>query len=492
MASKTWLVAQREYLENVRTKTFWLGIIIVPVLIAASIGVGALIHKFSEVQRYAVIDLGEEGLGDRAERAFRKDDMGALQREILAQKKAGEVREELAELAALAPQEGEEPSAEFQLAGLNWMYNQPAEVQARIQGMTTSRQYEYVDPDELGINETDHAKLEAALSKAVNSGKLFGFFVLGKDPLKTLDDFRFICDNQTNDKLRDGYQSTLTELVRTDRIKAEGIKKSVADHIQERVKFTAKKSTKDGGTADVEDKDIADQWSPMGFVYFLWIAIFSIANLLLTNTVEEKSNRIIEVLLSSVSPNQLMHGKIFGIALTGLTMVGTWVVFALLAAWFAPMLLGEGGKGVQVLIAAIGNSGYLLSFLFYFIGGFLLYAAVLVAIGSVCNTIKEAQNLMQPVMIVLMVPLIAMVFITKEPNGMVAKVMSFIPLFTPFTMMNRAAGPPEMWEYIVTTILLIATIWLTFKAAGKVFRVGILMTGNPPKLKEIFGWLRQS
>ena len=117
---------------------------------------------------------------------------------------------------------------------------------------------------------------------------------------------------------------------------------------------------------------------------------------------------------------------------------------------------------------------------------------MLVAIGSVCNTLKEAQNLMQPVMMILMVPLISMVFITQEPNGTVAKVLSFIPLFTPFTMMNRAAGPPEVWEYVVTTILLIATIWFAFKAAGKVFRVGVLMTGNPPKLKEILGWLWKS
>ena len=128
----------------------------------------------------------------------------------------------------------------------------------------------------------------------------------------------------------------------------------------------------------------------------------------------------------------------------------------------------------------------------YFLGGYLLYAAVLVAIGSVCNTLKEARNLMQPVMMILMVPLIAMVFITQEPNGTVAKVLSYVPIYTPFTMMNRAAGPPETWEYIVTSALLLVTIWFTFKAAGKVFRVGVLMTGNPPKLKEILGWLWKS
>ena len=124
----------------------------------------------------------------------------------------------------------------------------------------------------------------------------------------------------------------------------------------------------------------------------------------MTNTVEEKSNRIIEVLLSSVSPSQLMHGKIYGIAFTGMTIIGTWVLFAVLASWLAPTLLGEGGGSLSFLIAAISNTGYLTSFVLYFLGGYLLYAAVLVAIGSVCNTLKEAQNLVAPVNMALFVP----------------------------------------------------------------------------------------
>jgi ABC-2 type transport system permease protein len=95
-------------------------------------------------------------------------------------------------------------------------------------------------------------------------------------------------------------------------------------------------------------------------------------------------------------------------------------------------------------------------------------------------------------MMALMIPLLSMVFIGQEPNGTVAKILSWIPFFTPFTMMNRAGGPPATWEYIGTSVLLLATIWLTMRAAGKVFRVGVLMTGNPPKLREILGWLRQS
>ena len=140
---------------------------------------------------------------------------------------------------------------------------------------------------------------------------------------------------------------------------------------------------------------------------------------------------------------------------TGLTIVGTWVAFGLLAAWLAPQLMGGGSGMLSALFTALRNTGYLLAFVFYFLAGYLLYAAVLVAIGSVCNTLKEAQNLMQPVMMLLMVPLLSMVFVAQEPNGLVAKAMSFFPLFTPFTMMNRAGGPPATWEYVATSALLL-------------------------------------
>lgn len=496
MASKTLLVAQREYLENIRTKTFWIGIFIVPVLIAASIGIGRLINEFKGVQKYAVVNLADTRLDQRVEREFRSRDVKAMF------KLAAKVKEEFddengdPELKALLEQvkEGEPPTVELQLKMWEWLQRQPPAELASYAGIGRSKRYEFVPLADLDLEELDPPEQRKALNKLVGEDKLFAFFVLGENPLETYEDFTYVSNNLTDNGLLNGYQRALTTLLRGDRIRDAKISKKVAQHIQQDVELKKKKVDEKGEEAKVEKTDTANQWAPIGFVYLLFVSVFSIANLLLTNTIEEKSNRIIEVLLSSVSPAQLMHGKIYGIAFTGMTMVGTWVIFALLASWIAPSLLGEGGGGemISFLIAVIGNSSYLASFVLYFLGGFLLYAAVLVAIGSVCNTLKEAQNLMQPVIMILMVPLIAMVFVTQEPNGLVAKVLSFIPLFTPFTMMNRAAGPPETWEYVATSIILVATIWFAFKAAGKIFRVGVLMTGNPPKLKEIFSWLRQS
>ncbi|MCG8460124.1 MAG: ABC transporter permease, partial [Holophagales bacterium] len=230
------------------------------------------------------------------------------------------------------------------------------------------------------------------------------------------------------------------------------------------------------------------QWAPVAFVYLLWVAIFSIAQMLLTNTVEEKGNRIMEVLLSSVSPLQLMVGKILGIALTGLAMVGSWVLFFFVAVRFLPLVVDV---EMEVDLSAIATDPfYLVSFVAYFLLGYLFYAGLLVAIGSVCNSLKEAQNLQSPIMILLFVPLMAMVPIAQDPNGALAKILSFVPPFTPFAMMNRAAGPPATWEYLATTLLLLASVVLVMWAAAKVFRIGILMTGKPPRVGEILRWVR--
>lgn len=491
MANKTLLVAQREYLENVRTKTFWIGILIVPLLIGVMVGASALLQKLKQVQRYTVVDLGGGDLLTRAERELRQADVKAL---LQLMAKADNDPELQGLAAKVGPTGDGGPTGEQMLAAFEWMQAQDPAVLAKIEDLQTSKQFEYVPLGKFDIPEPNSEAGQRALNQLVQDGKVFAYLVLGDAPVESTSGFRYVSNNLTDDSLRSAYENALTRIVQKDRIAAAGIAPKVAAHIQQRIEFDKKQVDDTGAIADVKKENVIDKWAPVGFVYFLWMAIFGIANLLLTNTIEEKSNRTIEVLLSSVSPGQLMQGKVLGIAATGMTIVCTWVLFGLLAAWLLPSLLGIGGGGglLGALFTALRNTGYLVAFLFYFLGGYLLYAAVLVAIGSVCNTLKEAQNLMQPVMMVLMVPIFSMMFIAQEPNGLVAKVMSFIPLFTPFTMMNRAGGPPETWEYVATSALLVATIWLVMKAAGKIFRVGVLMTGNPPKLKEIFGWLRQS
>ncbi|MFO7765948.1 MAG: cobalamin-dependent protein, partial [Pelovirga sp.] len=136
----------------------------------------------------------------------------------------------------------------------------------------------------------------------------------------------------------------------------------------------------------------------------------------------------------------------------------------------------QGAPTALDLTGLATNPVYLGSFLVYFLLGYLLYAALLAALGSVCNTLKEAQTLAIPVQGVLFVPLLAMIPIGRDPSGTLAQVLTWIPPFTPFVMMNRAAQPPETWVYVATTVLLLVSIAGMTWLGAKVFRIGILMT----------------
>ena len=253
------------------------------------------------------------------------------------------------------------------------------------------------------------------------------------------------------------------------------------------VPFASLNPKKEVGKEEVSTADVIRQWAPVAFVYLLWIGIFSISQMLLNNTIEEKSNRIIEVLLSSVTPSELMMGKLAGIACVGLAMIGVWM-----GSLVTILKLSSGPESefATVVFEVLMNGGLIPAFVIYFFLGYLLYSGLFLAIGSVCNTLKEAQNLMGPVMLIMMVPIITMMFIPKDPNGTLARVLSWIPLYTPFTMMNRASADPPAIDKYGTLALLVGFTAFTLWAVGRIFRRGILSTGQPPKILEMFRWLK--
>ena len=167
----------------------------------------------------------------------------------------------------------------------------------------------------------------------VFNGELFAYFVIGKDPVKSSEGCQYVSKNLTDNDLKKWLGRHATAEVRTRRMDKSGINEITSRYIQKPLEFVEWEPKKKvpgqtSGLKKVEAKDKARNFAPMAFVYMLWIAVFTIAQMLLTNTIEEKSNRIIEVLMSSASPFQIMSGKIAGIAATGLTVILSWVFFA--------------------------------------------------------------------------------------------------------------------------------------------------------------------
>lgn len=219
---------------------------------------------------------------------------------------------------------------------------------------------------------------------------------------------------------------------------------------------------------------------PGGFMLLMWIATFTSANQLLTTTIEEKSSKVIEVLLSAVSPLELLSGKIVGQSLVSLLM-----------------LLTYGGVGIAGLafmtMLDIVPLSTLVLFLVWFLLAYFMVASIMAAVGSAVSDLREAQSLVAPAMGVIMIPLMLWLPITQDPTGRLATIMSFIPPAGPFVMVLRttaAVEPIGNWQIAIALIVnagtTIALVWI----ASRIFRVGVLMQGKPPTPRELLRWAR--
>jgi ABC-2 type transport system permease protein len=506
---RIFLVAQREYVANLRTKGFWFGIIFFPFLLTAFIVVPMLLERTKSVRRYAVID-HSGWLADAVDMRVAGGDLWEVLGAAIEKYEEGDdeygllplvLQDVIPVLAELDPQQlgmfarlvvAEEFGAgdglpenaritleDYGPAVHTWWSMLPASEAAELSSDVSANYYVRVRPGDT---------TQAALNRMVTDGQIFAYFVIGEGPVAGSEGAKYVSNNLTDDDLRNWYGRRASQEVQARRMAEEDIDPRVARWIQEPLRWDMLKVTDTGEEEAIEERDQLRQWAPVAFVYLLWISVFSVSQMLMNNTVEEKSNRVIEVLLSSVSSMELLAGKIAGIAATGLSMVGSWLLVFFFFTKYLPRLLGAPPS--LDLSALASDPTYILSFLAYFILGYLLYAAVLVALGSLCNTVTDAQNMMPAIMLVLLVPLMAMIPVAQDPNGAMARVLSFIPPFTPFTMMNRAAGPPALWEYAATTVLLLVSILVAWWAGAKIFRIGILLTGKPPKIREVLRWVR--
>ena len=493
--TKAMLVATREYLENVRTRGFWLSILMMPLILIVVSTAPMMLSGAEGEARFAVLD--RSGWLERAAAARIVHDDATLLIATLARLRANEHPEGLADLETTATAEGREKLVDETVRLLraderatnttatpaervaSWWRAHPDAV-ARISPNVSFAKYRYIETP--GMDK-------AALNRLLADDQLLGYFEIPEDPVADASGAVYVTRKLTNQDVRRWYASVVTDVVRDRRIREENIAPTTADWIQTPVDFAPVRLNESGVESEAALADTLGQWAPVAFVYLLWVSIFSITQMLLTNTIEEKSNRLVEVLLSSIAPVDLMAGKILGIAATGLTIVVSWLAIFIAAALTLKALLG--GTAGGYLSGLIAHPGYLTSFLVYFALGYLFYAALLCGIGSLANNLKEAQTLMLPVQLLLVVPLVVMVPIGRDPNGTIAQVLSWLPPFTPFVMMNRAAFPPGIATYAGTTLLMLISIYAALKLAARVFAAGILMSGRPPRFRQLIDLLRR-
>ena len=229
------------------------------------------------------------------------------------------------------------------------------------------------------------------------------------------------------------------------------------------------------------DNEVARRIIPLAFMMLLWIATFTSGNYLLTTTIEEKGNKVMEVLLSAISPLQLLGGKILGQAGVSAVILGMY-----------------GSAAIAGLIAFalfdLIPIFHLVLFAIYFVMAYFMIATIMAAVGSAVTELRDAQSLMGPIMLLMIVPLAIWPILAEHPNGAIATVTSVIPPLIPFVMIIRITASTEpvmMWEIILSIVIgfasVIAMVWM----CARIFRIGVLMLGKPPNLLELIRWVKQ-
>ena len=447
------LVAWREYAENAKTKGFWIGLCMFPLIIFISTKVSILLQtKGTPTRYYVVVDQSGKFSGAIESRLQQRDSFSNANRL-------------------------------FQSVAVPAMIDTNAELTAIARDLRPYLRHERsVNANGRDVELTAAILIPHDIEKQIIRPHANAAGTNGGKGIE------YWSANLTDTRLRDEVERAVNAEIRRREYLARGLDAAAIREVEQTyAPFASLNPKKEAGQEQVNASDVIRQWAPSGFVYLLWVAIFGISQMLLNNIIEEKSNRIIEVLLSSVTPGELMMGKLFGIAALGLTLVSVWICTLLTVLTFNST--GHADISDQ-LLAAVKTSHLLPMFGVYFILGYLMYAAFILALGSVCNTIKEAQNYMALITVFLMVPLMTMAFIPRDPNGTLARVLSWIPLYTPFTMMNRINADPPLVDLIGTLLLLIVSTIGALWMAGKVFRIGILRTGQPPKILELIRWLK--
>lgn len=244
--------------------------------------------------------------------------------------------------------------------------------------------------------------------------------------------------------------------------------------------------------------------------FLIYMFIFLYGAQVMRGVIEEKSNRIIEVIISSVKPFQLMTGKIIGIAGVGLTQFLLWVIFTFAIYSLVLSLYGidaetaaqmsQGGpgnlneaqlqlSGITEVLGSLNVVELVLCFIFYFLAGYLLYGAMFAAVGSAVDSDADSQQFMLPISLPLIASIVSLAAVLKDPNGTLAFWLSIIPLTSPVVMMMRIPFGVPGWELALSMILLIAGFVFTSWMAGRIYRIGILMHGTKINYRILGKWL---
>ena len=346
----------------------------------------------------------------------------------------------------------------------------------------------------------------------------FGVLWIGADILENPSNVRLYANSSSSLSVESNITGQIEKVLEAEKLKAYDIEN--LQQILDEVKTTVTLQTFRNDKSQEEDTQAQSSTVAtvlgyiLGFVLYMFLLIYG--SMVMQSVIEEKNNRVLEVMVSSVRPFDLMLGKILGVAAVAVVQILIWGVLIVAAGGFVlPHLMpAEAMAGVQAMqqgvpdaaamsgmdpeamqaLAAMTDLGYILKIfgclLLFVFGGYLLYSAMFAAVGSAVDNIQDASQLQMPITLPIILALLMMLAVIKDPNSPMAFWFSIIPFTSPVVMMARIPYDIPLWEILLSLAVLYASFVAMVWFAAKIYRVGIFMYGKKPTLKELFKWVR--
>ncbi len=314
--------------------------------------------------------------------------------------------------------------------------------------------------------------LAAQANRMVLDGQISSYVVIDSNILATRK-LEYVSQNVSNIKEIERLQSSVKDIVEAEELAKSGVNPEIVKAASKPIELQTVKLSKSGS---VEKAGLGSGLIlGYAFIIILVFVVLISGQMLVRSVLEEKSNRIVEVLLSSLTAEEMMAGKIIGLSLLGLTQLAVWAV------------AGVSFAGPAAAYLTIPSNVWWVGV--FFILGFLFYTSVFVMAGSPATTEQEAQQATIYVMMILYLPIVIAFAIAQNPGAGYLKVLSLIPFFTPSMMAFRIpVQSPELWELVSGAAILLVSTYLCMIAAGRIFKIGILAYGKRPKFKELVRW----
>ena len=376
-----------------------------------------------------------------------------------------------------------------------------------------------VAPELEGNDEVVFENFTGTLDEARQNEEVFGTLWIGKDVVEKPSSVRLYTNSSSSMSLEEAIAAQIEDVVeakRLDMYNIEGLK-DIMDNLQASVSMTTYRNdlASEGEAEEATSSMVAYLLGlVLGMMLYMFLIIYG--SMVMTSVIEEKGSRVLDVLVSSVSPFQLMLGKILGVASVAVTQIAIWgVLICGLGATVLPALMPadvmQAVEAVQAgqmtaldaeldadmlsaLSIATDVGGLVMMFvwlLLFLLGGFLFYSAMFAAVGSAVDSIQDANQLQTPITMPIILALILAMSVFNDPNSSLAFWGSVIPFTSPIVMMARIPFGIPTWEIVLSLVLLYASVVAMAWAAGKIYRVGIFMHGKKPSLKELLSWIKQ-